>query len=65
MKWSPVIAIVIFICLAVMLGFAFSILNLIPFVNILTWPLFSMLNGVLWFALFITILIVTIRMAYR
>lgn len=63
MKWSPLIALIIFICLAVMLGFAFGLLNLIPFVNIFTWPLFSMLNATLWFALFVTVLIVTIRMA--
>uniref|UniRef100_A0A6C0B580 Uncharacterized protein n=1 Tax=viral metagenome TaxID=1070528 RepID=A0A6C0B580_9ZZZZ len=63
MKWAPFIALIIFICLAVMLGFAFGLLNLIPFVNIFTWPLFSMLNAGLWLALFITILIVTIRMA--
>ena len=63
MKWAPFIALIIFICLAVMLGFAFGLLNLIPFVNIFTWPLFSMLNAGLWLALFITVLVVTIRMA--
>ena len=63
MKWSPFIVVVIFICFAIMLGFAFGLLNLIPIVNIFTWPLFSILNATLWVGLFITIFVVTIKMA--
>lgn len=63
MKWSPFLALIIFICLAIALGFFFGILNIIPIVNIFTWPLYSLLNAGIWIGLFLTILILTIRMA--
>ena len=62
-KWTPLVALIVFIVFAIVLGSCFALLNFIPIVNIFTRPLYSMLNGGLWLALFITIFIVTIRMA--
>ena len=61
MKWSPLIVVLIFIFCLFGLLFMFALPNIIPFVNIISWPVYSFLNIVLWLIGGLTLVILAIR----
>lgn len=63
MKWSPFLAILVFGMIFGFISFIFALPNLIPIINIFSWPLYSFISAVIWIFFVITLLVLTIKMS--
>ena len=61
MKWTPFIVVLIFFACLCGLLFVFAIPNIIPLLNIITWPVYSFLSIILWLVGGITLLVLAIK----